>query len=207
MRIVFAGILALFVAGTVAAIDTDFVPFDEIKGQHWDFQFEFKTPRRVVTVDKDGAEHAFWALVYTVTNNDKVARDFQPAATLFTDTGRVAHDNLYPAVVEKVKADFRLDELADSVKMMGPLKAGQDEARDGVFVFPEVDPRMDEFKIFITGLSGEFIVKTIPAAKAGEAPKSIVLRKTLLLVFKFPGDEVDLSADKVHFAGQKWIWR
>jgi hypothetical protein len=207
MRIVVAGIFALLVAGTVVAIDTDFVPFSQIKGEHWDFQFDFKTPRRVVTVDKEGVEHAQWALVYTVTNPDKVAHDFQPSATMFTDTGRIAHDSLFPSVVEKLKADFRLDALADATQMMGALKAGQDEARDAVFVFPEVDPRMDGFTIFVTGLSGEFIIKTIPAAKEGDAPKSVVLRKTMQLDFKFPGDEVDLNADKVHLVGQKWIWR
>lgn len=207
MRIVFAGILALFVAGTVVAIDTDFVPYDQIKGQHWDFQFEFKTPKRVVITETDGTERAFWTVVYTVTNPDKVARDFQPAAILFTDTGRVVLDNLYPAVVEKVKADYRLDELANTVQMTGPLKAGQDEARDGIFVFEEVDPRMDQFTLFIAGLSGEFVIKTIPAAKAGEEAMNVVLRKTMQLVFKFPGDDTNLNQDKVHFAGQKWIWR
>ena len=91
--------------------------------------------------------------------------------------------------------------------MMGQLKAGEDEAQDGVFVFPEKDPEMDHFKVFVTGLSGEFIVKTVPAAKEGDAPKEVVLRKTMQLEFKFPGDDVQLNIDKIYLKSQKWIWR
>jgi hypothetical protein len=207
MRIVLAGILALIVAGSVVAIDTEYVPYDQIQGQHWDFKFEFKTPRRIVMAQPDGTQKAFWVVVYTVTNIDKEVHDFQPGALMLTDSGRVAKDGLYPEVVEKVKKEYRLQELADTSKIRGQLKAGEDEARDGVFVFPEADVKMDQFTLFITGLSGEYVLKTLPAAKEGQEAKTFALYKTMQLVFKFPGDEENRSADKVYFVGQKWIWR
>ena len=207
MRILMAGVLALVAAGTVVAIDTEFVPYDSIQGEHWTFDVRARLPQRVTTVDAEGQEQAYWAIIYTVTNPDKVAHDFLPDAVMFTDAGRVAHDSLYPVVVADLKARYRLNELNNTVEMMGPLKAGEDEAKDAVFVFPEVDPQMDHFKVFITGLSGEFIVKTIPAASQDEEPKNIVLRKTLELVYKFPGDDINLNADKVYLVSQKWIWR
>ena len=207
MRVLTVALVAVMGAAALAAIETEYVPLDQIKGEAWDFQFEFRLPQRVTVVDKKGNEHAYWCLLYTVTNPDKVAHDFVPQAVLFTDSGKLAADGLYPAVVETVKRRYRLKELKNSVQMMGPLKAGQDEAQDGVFVFPEVDPRMDAFKVFVTGLSGQFTVRTIPAAKEGQEPKEIVLRKTMELDFSFPGDEIDLDEDKVYLAKQKWIWR
>jgi hypothetical protein len=65
---------------------------------------------------------------------------------------------------------------------------------------------MDRFTLFVTGLSGEFTIRAIPAGE-GEQPKQVVLRKTMELVFKFPGDDVELNRDKVHAVSQKWIWR
>lgn len=207
MRTLFVALLVVFAAGTVVAIDTEFVPFEQIKGEHWDFQFKFRLPKRVATTDAKGVEHAHWAILYTVTNPNKVAHDFLPDAVMFTDAGKTASDGLYLTVVEKLRKQFRLDVLKNSVQMMGQLKAGEDEAQDGVFVFPEIDPEMDHFKVFVTGLSGEFIVKTVPAAKEGDAPKEVVLRKTMQLEFKFPGDDVQLNVDKIYLKSQKWIWR
>lgn len=207
MRMAIVALVTLLAAGMVAAIDTEFVPYEQIKGEHWDFQFQFRLPQRVVMTGPDGEEAAYWALLYTVTNPDKVAHEFVPQAVMFTDVGKVVPDGLYPAVLEKLRERYNLRELANSVAMMGELKAGEDEARDGVFIFPEADPGMDRFKIFVTGLSGEFVVRVIPATSEGEEPREIALRKTMQLVFDFPGDEVDLDADKVYLVEQKWIWR
>jgi len=207
MRIVTLGLLAVLAAGALAAIETEYVPLDQIKGEHWDFKFDIRLPQRIVLTGKDGNEHAYWYLLYTVTNPDKVAHDFVPQALMFTGAGKVAHDGLYPNVLAAVKKQYRLRDLKNSVAMMGPLKAGEDEAQDGIFIFREADPKMDRFKVFVTGLSGEFTVRMIPAAEEGKAPKEIVLRKTMQLCFDFPGDDIDLSADKVYLSSQKWIWR
>ena len=59
----------------------------------------------------------------------------------------------------------------------------------------------------MTGLSGKFVIREIPAAKEGEKPKEVVLRKTMRLDFSFPGDDVKISDDKVYLLKQKWIWR
>lgn len=191
----------------VAAIDTEYVPLDKIEGGHWTFKFDARVPRRIVVPDAQGTPRAYWYVLYTVTNTDSVAHDFMPQALMFTDSGQVAHDGLHPKVVEAVKAEYRLAQCANSVAMMGELKAGADEARDGIFVFPEVDPAMDSFKVFVTGLSGQYTVKTIPPVEEGGEARDVVLRKTLQMTFAFPGDKIDMQLDKVYMKSQKWIWR
>ncbi|MBN2583088.1 MAG: hypothetical protein JXL80_08470, partial [Planctomycetes bacterium] len=71
----------------------------------------------------------------------------------------------------------------------------------------EVDPQMDGFKVFVTGLSGRFVVRTVPAAAEGGEAQEVVLRKTMELEFSVPGDDVKISEDKVYLLKQKWIWR
>ncbi len=207
MRILSVALIAGLACTVLAAIPTEKVPLENIKGAHWELTFKFRTPQRVVASDEKGQEKAYWCLLYTAINKDKVAHKFIPQAVLFTNTGKVIGDGIYPQVVEAVKDRYRLAKLHNSVEIMGELKAGEDEAQDGVLVFPEVDPQMDRFKIFVTGLSGEFVVRELPPKKEGEEPKEIVLRKTLQLNFDFPGDTIDLSADKVYLREQKWVWR
>lgn len=207
MRMLTVAMIAVLTAGTLAAIDTEYVPAEQIKGEHWDFEFDFRLPQRIVMTGKDGSTTAYWFVLYTVTNPDKVAHDFAPEAVMYTDVGKVAYDGIYPDVVAEVKKRYKLKELKNSVQIMGPLKAGEDEAQDAIFVFPEVDPKMDNFRIFVTGLSGEFIVRLIPSTEEGKEPKEAVLRKTIQLELDFPGDDIDLNADKVYLVSQQWIWR
>ncbi|NIA21197.1 MAG: hypothetical protein GWP05_04320 [Anaerolineaceae bacterium] len=225
MRSVSVALAVILLAGAlaVAAIETEEVSLDSIKGQMWDLDFTFRTPRRIVLTDKDGQAQAYWYLLYTVTNKTKKARNFVPQAIIFTNNGKVARDILQSEVQKLVKAQYRLGELKNSVEMMGPsdtkdasgkptavkpsLKAGQEEAQDGIFIFREVDPEMDKFTVFVAGLSGKFVVREIPAAKEGGKPHEVVLRKTLRLDFSIPGDDVKISEDKVYLLKQKWIWR
>jgi len=225
MRSVSVTLVAILLATAlaVAAIETEEVPLDSIKGEKWDLDFTFRMPRRIVLTGKDDQAQAYWYLLYTVTNKTEKARNFVPQAITFTDNGKVARDILQSEVQKLVKAQYRLGELKNSVEMMGPsdskdssgkpaavkpsLKAGEEEAQDGIFIFREVDPKMDKFTVFLTGLSGKFIIREIPAAKEGQKPREVVLRKTLRLDFSIPGDDVKISEDKVYLLKQKWIWR
>jgi hypothetical protein len=208
MRIATLAVIAAVAAVAAGArIETDFVPADQIQGEPWTFEFDFRLPQRIIVPDETGVDKAYWAIVYTVTNTGRTGREFVPQAIMFTDSGKAAYDGVYPDVVEQVRKKYRLSELKNSIQMMGELRAGEDEAQIGVFVFPEQDLKMDRFKVFVTGLSGEFIVRQMPPAAQGGEPRDIVLRKTLQLEFAFPGDEFEVQRDKVYLAGQKFIWR
>ena len=209
MRIASLAILAILAAGAVAmaAIQTEDVPYAEIKGEHWDLDFQARLPQRIVVADKDGTEKAYWYVLYVVTNKSGEVRDFVPQAVMLTNTGKIARDGLYPAVLAKVKEAYRVPQIKTSVEMMGPLKAGEDEAREGIFIFPEADVKTDSFTIFVTGLSGEFVIREVPAAGGNGATEQQVFRKTMQMEYDFPGDTVNLAEDKVYLVGQNWIWR
>ncbi|NLX58558.1 MAG: hypothetical protein GXY74_05655 [Phycisphaerae bacterium] len=222
LTVALAAVLAV-AALAFAAIETEEVSLESIKGEPWDLDFTFRMPQRIVVKGDEGQAEAYWFMLYTVTNNTGEARVFVPQATLFTNNGKVAYDVIRPDVQEAVKQQYRLAELKNSVQMMGDanekaeegqelkikpsLKAGAEEAQDGIFIFREVDMQMDGFKVFVTGLSGRFVVRTVPATAEGEQPEEVVLRKTMELDFSVPGDSVRISEDKVYLLKQKWIWR
>ena len=73
----------------------------------------------------------------------------------------------------------------------------------------QFDRETDHFRIFVEGLSGEFIERPNPAATAEtpEDEKVIRLRKTLVLEYKFPGDIWWLNVDQPVFVSKTWTWR
>ncbi len=209
--------LGLLVQAT-EIIETERVPVEAKMGEEWTLDFQARTPQRIVMVDREGNRQAYWYMVYVVTNETGEARDFIPNAVMFTDTGKFIRDGIYPSVVEAVKRQYRLNELKSSVEMLGRpaeegqerlpnLKEGLEQAQQGIFVFPAVDERINSFKIFVTGLSGEFIVQEVPSVKEGEDPQMVVLRKTMELRYAVPGDETRNDTVTVQPQGKRWMWR
>jgi hypothetical protein len=98
-------------------------------------------------------------------------------------------------------------EKAKTVEQQPSLKAGEDEAEQGILVFQENDPRMKGLKLFITGLSGEFIVRDLPSADPAQKSVAAVLRKTMELTYKCPGLDPVRNETACYLDGQKWIWR
>ena len=106
-------------------------------------------------------------------------------------------------------------------KIVGTLNPGEEQARDGVAIWPEPQSRMGRFDIFVSGLSGEYAIMKrqggrfvqIDLKKAAEELKGVsesdrlTLRKTLQISYHIPGDEVRPGEDPVLKKGQKWVMR
>ncbi len=211
-RIVVVSLAALLVLGVavLATVETESVPADTIKSGpdgHWTLDFAPRTPQRLELTRADGTKEAYWYILYVVTNNTGQARDFAPAAAMFSEHGKVAHDGLYLDAQAAVQKLYHLDNLKNSVGLLGSLKAGIDEAQQGIFIFPEVDPDMKKFQVFVTGLSGDFVLRDIPGPKPEDKPITAVLRKTMELDFACPALDPSRGLDKCYLSGQKWIWR
>jgi hypothetical protein len=196
-------------AAVFAAIEIESVPADSIKGDpdHWTLDFAPRTPQRIELTKPDGTKEAYWYFLYVVTNNTGEARNFAPAAVCLTEHGKVAHDGIYLDVLAAVQKQYHLDNLKNSIGLLGSLKAGTDEAQQGIFIFPEVDPTMKKFQIFVVGLSSEFVLRDVPGPKPEDKPTVAVLRKTMELDLACPGLDPSRGLDKCYLSGQKWIWR
>ena len=193
----------------VEAADPDRVDPNEIKCDEYDLDFRFDHPEPIVVTTPEGEKQVYWYLVYTITNTGDEARHYVPAFILYSDTASVQHAGLHPDVFEAIKKTRKIRFLENTVKMVGKILPGEDNARTGVAIFAPLDRKTDHFTIFVEGLSGQYIERPNPAADENtpEDEKVVRLRKTIALEYKLPGDEWWLNLDQPVFVSKKWTWR
>jgi len=193
----------------VDAADPDQVNPIDIKGEKYTFDFRFDQIEPLVVTNAEGEKEVYWYLVYTITNPSEEEHNFVPVFTLYSDTASVRRAGPHPDVFDAVQKRRKIRFLENAVKMTGKVLPGEDSARTGIAIFAPLDRQTDHFKIFVEGLSGEYIERPNPAATAEtpEDEKVIRLRKCLVLEYKFPGDEWWLNVDQPDFVSKTWTWR
>jgi hypothetical protein len=142
-------------------------------------------------------------MTYTVTNNTDHEQLFLPEFDLVTEDGKVVRNdtNIPAAVFQAIKKREGMRFLQPAAQIGGELRIGDDQAKDGVAIWPEPSPRMGKFQIFVSGLSGE------TATVKGPDGKDIILRKTLELNYLIRGDDVYPGEDDVNEEPQRWVMR
>jgi hypothetical protein len=162
-----------------------------------------KPARTVVSVPGQAVPQAYWYMTYTVTNNSGEERTFLPVFELLTEDGKILRSdrNVPLRVFETIKKQTGMKFLEQSTQIAGPIRLGEDQARDGVAIWSEPNLEMGSFSIFVTGLSGEFA--TVHSAD----DKETILRKTLQLNYLIRGDEVYPGEDEVNDNPEQWIMR
>jgi len=181
----------------------------EIKGENWTFDFTFENPQPVVVNAPGLGPQLYWYLVYTVTNRTKAEHHFVPAFTLYATNTSLQRAGVYPSVFEAIKKQRKIRFLENAVQMIGRVLPGEDNARTGVAIFGPMPREAEHFTIFVEGLSGQYIERPNPQAKPDSPPsaKVLILRKTLTLTYKLPGDKWWLNQDPPIFAKKAWTWR
>ncbi len=189
--------------------DPDQVDPNRIKGEGWTFDFQFEHPQPIVVRTPGGDRDVYWYLVYTVTNRGKEGKDFIPAFTLYTDKASVRRAGVFPRVYEAIRGSRKIRFLENAAKMHTKVLPGEGHARTGVAIFAPLDRETDRLTIFVEGLSGRYIERPNPAAKADtpEDEKHIRLRKTLAITYRLPGDKWWLNLDQPIFVSKTWTWR
>lgn len=170
----------------------------------WELGFTSALPQRIV-VDLPGkGPQAFWYVTYTVTNNTDREQLFLPRFDLLTNDGEVIRSERgVPAVVfEQIKQREKKSLMEPFHQIGGSLRIGEDQARDGVAIWPEPAGKMGRFSIFVEGLSGE-----TATVKLGD--QDVILRKQLQLNYHIRGDEVYRGEDPVTASdtAQAWVMR
>ncbi len=176
----------------------------------WELEFKYLDPHRI-EVQLPGADkpETFWYMVYTVTNPSPRAQRFFPLFQLVTDDLQVHHTDtgISPLVFDAIRERHKLTHkyLVHPTKAIGALLTGDDNARESVAVWRDIDPHVNGFTIYIAGLSGETRLvpnrrydpkqpeKTLVKAADGHEreveanPKYFTLRKTLKIRYNLPG--------------------
>ncbi|MEE8170007.1 MAG: hypothetical protein V3T70_05615 [Phycisphaerae bacterium] len=182
----------------------------------WELQFTFQDPKRIV-VKLPGEEkpRTFWYLLYRVTNDTGEERDFMPlierveeieseatAEQATADPDRAPRIRVTPSLIGLDPLVYRAIRtrhakthpfLVPPVEAIGRIKQGRDNAIDSVAVFEDLDPRVNLFTIYFSGLSGERRRIPNPQFRSGQddhadSPRYFVIQKTLAIPFRMPGD-------------------
>ncbi|MDP6381209.1 MAG: hypothetical protein QF662_07685, partial [Phycisphaerae bacterium] len=177
----------------------------------WTLNLKFEAPRPIRIYGTNREPKIYWYILYSARNDSGATRFFAPDFILYTNEAKLHRSGIHPEVhkVIKERRKRRTRFLENSAKIIGNLLEGEDNARDGVAIFAPIGPKTKSFTLFVGGLSGRYILRDNPAAKADTplAEKKIVLYKTLAVDYKLIGDEwwKDLAAPKV--VKTQWTWR
>jgi hypothetical protein len=188
----FAGFAGLSRHALLAAPTPSVVPVS------WELNIKHFAPERLVVEGK-----TYWFMRYTVINN--TGRDilFTPEFELLTDTGQVvpSFKDVPKDVFKKIKALYNNSLLQSQNEILGKILQGEDNAKDGVILFADVDPQSRVFQVFISGLSGETAEVKNPVTS-----KTVVLQKTLVLEYTVPGEAINIEPHPI-FKGSKWVMK
>jgi len=172
----------------------------------WQLDFKHGEPTRVIV-----GTDAYWYLTYTVTNKTGQDQTWQPDFQMVTNEGKVVRsdNDIHADVFDTIKAREANKFLSRASEVAGTLRQGEDQARDGVAIWKELSPRMGKFKIFVAGLSGEFVILNDDDGKPvlGDDKLPVILHRTMELDYAIYGDEHFPGRNEVHETGHKWIMR
>jgi len=171
-------------------------------------------PQRIV-VQFPGFDEpkVYWYLPYTITNNTGQDVDFYPEFEIFTNTfklyqaGRGVRKYVFNAIRQRYNATIPLLESEELIT--GRILQGEDNARDSVIIFEDIDPNATSVKLFISGLSNEATTIESPIYKdpATGKGKDILLKKTLMLQYQIPGDAYSPDQKVMLYRSRQWIMR
>lgn len=155
------------------------------------WQLDVKTsPLRMALVDTPGGSpRAYFYLTYVVTNNTPSDVLFAPAFELATDEGDLLRSGRdVPFAVTAAILD-RLDNpmLLDQISIVGTLLRGEENAKEGLVIWPIPTQHCNEMIVYGAGFSGETVTVELPNPETGEIERKL-LRKTLMQRYRSPGE-------------------
>ena len=161
-------------------------------------------PLRVTVIStKDAGPRAYAYLTYLVMNPTREDIFFAPSFELITDEGDLIRSGrgVPREVVAELLKRLHNPLLEDEIRVIRMLGQGEENAREGLVVWPLNALKADEITIFATGFSGE--TRTVRKPDTGEM---VTLRKTLMLRHATPG-EIPTDNSPLTRAEQRWILR
>ncbi len=165
----------------------------------WELDFKVLHNLRLLRI---GSDH-YWFMTYQVTNTTGDDQTFVPDAVLYTDAGEIIQDAEVDFSVTRTILNLLQNEFLESkTQIIGTLRQGKENAKDGLLVWKAQSLDIDHVSVFVSGFSSE----TQVAVNASTGAESIV-RKTLSLEYKVPGDPLGDVANPVMFHQQRWIMR
>lgn len=177
----------------------------------WELDIE-PGPLRIATIPVEGeGDRSFLYMTYKVVNNSGQDLYFAPTFELTTDAGTAVRngERVPQKVTEMLLARVADPFVQDQIAIIGTISQGEENARDGLVVWPLDNLLVDEITVYCNGFSGEIRRVAIPDAPPGPdgKPQEAVLRKTLMLVHSTPGELSGKGNQPLDRTVTRWILR
>ncbi|MHC4563186.1 MAG: hypothetical protein ACYS8X_10495 [Planctomycetota bacterium] len=188
----------------------------------WELSFKRLDVVRPIRVVLPGEKQAktFWYLRYRIINDTGDDRTFVPSFDLCTNTGQLftAKTTVPRILFDKIKQLHNQPLLQTQTAVTGKILQGEDNAKDGVAIWPDFDHSAGSLDVFVGGLSGEKKVVKLPkpikvemSDGAGKTTTvtvdEIVLTKTLQLTYEVPGEAGARFNTPAKLANTQWVMR
>lgn len=142
----------------------------------WEIELQFIDPRRIEVILPGGSEpEVFWYMVYTAVNTSDRTQRFFPTFQLVTEELRLLDTDVgVPALVfDAIAERHRLTHprLVHPTRAIGELRSGNDYAIESVAIWRQGDVRVNNFTVFVAGLSGE--VRFVGPRRGASAARAV----------------------------------
>ena len=199
------GVALVAPAPALAAPEPSAVP------TRWELDIE-PGPMRIATIPVEGqGDRSFFYMTYKVVNNSGEDLYFAPTFDLTTDAGTAVRNGqeVPQKVTEILMARVANPFVQDQIAVIGTLSQGEENAREGLVIWPTDNLLVDEVTVYCNGFSGEIRRIAKPDAKPGPdgKPEEVVLRKTLMLVHSTPGELTGMGNRPLDRTVTRWILR
>jgi hypothetical protein len=193
----------------------------------WELEFKFLDPQRIeVQLPGTSTPEVYWYIVYTVTNPTERSQEFFPTFQIVTEDLRVydTDTGISKLVFDAIKERHRITHpyLVHPTLAIGPLLTGDDNARESVAIWRQIDLNVNNFTVYVAGLSGEtrFVKNpaydpaqpenTVKGADGKERvvnPRHFTLRKTLEIRYNLPGSPDTRVLAEPERVSVRWVMR
>lgn len=188
---------------------------------HWQLDASFGDVLPIqLTLSGERAPRTFWYMRYKITNKTGQERVFVPEFILYTDTGQLlrAGQQIPSQVFQAIKEQANDPLLLDLSDVAGKLLQGDENAKDGVAIWADFDPKVASFDVFVSGLSGETVEIQLPkpihvtetdafGTRVEVVKDKIILAKTLKRHYAISADAADRSKTALQMTEEEWVMR
>ena len=179
-------------------------PEPDIVSPSWSLEFTFENPAPIVVRDARGQLTWYWYMTYQVVNRTGEDRMFIPECTIAEDDGRIitAGQGVPPGVFTQIKAQLGNPLLESPIEVVGKILQGIDYAKQSVAIWPCPLNDVDEFSVFIAGLSGETATIQNPITD-----EDVLMRRSVMLQFSTPGNNTRPQVQPVVLSDRRDVMR
>jgi hypothetical protein len=177
--------------------------------RRWQLDIE-ASPLKVITLNTEHGARPFFYMTYKVTNHSTQDLLFAPVFELATNdqellrSGRDVPVSVTNELLGMLENSFLLDQIA----IVDTLLRGEENAKEGLVIWPVPADHLNEVSVYAAGFSGETATLELPVIGGKEgATEKKVLRKTLMLRYRMPGDLDPSDGGEFHPHEQRWIMR